>query len=333
MRRSITRRPRVATPALAACLLALLAGCGGGGGGEDPLARSGAGSSNLSTAAAPADKGRPGGPSGSNGVRLEAETGDLLGSDKPNMLRGTDADDVLRGQGGHDVLFALGGNDWLYGGSDRDRMVGGPGDDQYLVEDADDQVVERDGEGTDHVHTTVSFTLPEHVENLSAHPEAPGPFVLTGNELANHIVGSPFSYDTIYGLGGDDVLEGGGRHGAMLDGGEGRDRLIVSFGELRGGPGADTFVAAGRGAHTSPEVPVTVLDFNAAEGDRIEIPHVQTTATSAELFVTGKLRFDPVTSTLVLDLQPTVGGVDQVMVLEGVKEFNPAWVTVGTPKP
>lgn len=181
---------------------------------------------------------------------------------------------------------------------------------------------------TETVSTSVSYQLPPNVRNLMVQ-EPSSARVLTGNALDNHIVGSPFVYEEIYGLDGDDVLDGGGRHGGMLDGGNGNDRLIVSFGELRGGPGADTFVAAGRGAHTSPETPITIVDFNAAEGDRIEIVSTQAWS-SADLFARGILRFDAATSTLTLDFDPATtgpGSVDQVIVLRGVRQFDPAWVS------
>lgn len=181
---------------------------------------------------------------------------------------------------------------------------------------------------TDTVSTSVSYQLPPNVRNLTVQ-EPSSATVLTGNALDNHIVGSPFVYEEIYGLDGDDVLDGGGRHGGMLDGGNGNDRLIVSFGELRGGPGADTFVAAGRGAHTSPDTPITIVDFNAAEGDRIEIVSTQAWS-AADLFARGILRFDAATSTLTLDFDPATtgpGSVDQVIVLRGVRQFDPAWVS------
>lgn len=184
----------------------------------------------------------------------------------------------------------------------------------------------------DTVSTSVSFQLPPNVRNLTVQ-EPSSARVLTGNALDNHIVGSPFVYEEIYGLDGDDILDGGGRHGAMLDGGNGNDRLIVSFGELRGGAGADTFVAAGRGAHTSPDTPIAIVDFNAAEGDRIEIVSTQAHS-SADLFARGMLRFDAATSTLTLDFDPATTGrtsVDQVFILQGVRSFDPSWVTFTVP--
>ena len=218
-------------------------------------------------------------------------------------------------------------------------MVGGRGNDTYVVRHAGDQIIEREGEGIDEVVTEVSYTLPPHVENMrvfgssvNSTEERP---VLRGNALDNHIIGAPFSYEEIYGLEGDDILDGGGRHGAYLDGGPGNDRLLNSFGESRGGPGADTFVAAGRGAHTSPDAPITVLDFNPAEGDRIEIWAAQD-YDSAALFAGGFLRFEADAQRLVFTLDPVTyatspWAVEQIIVLPGVTSFDASWVSVIRP--
>lgn len=199
--------------------------------------------------------------------------------------------------------------------------TGSPGDDTYTVTDPDTVIVELPNGGTDTVWTSVSYQLPPNVENLYA-LEPSNATVLTGNDLGNRITGNPFRDEEIFGLGGDDVLDGGGRIGGTLDGGEGNDRLIVSFGTLRGGPGADTFVAGGRGAMTAPDTPITVADFNAAEGDRLEIVASQAYS-AADLWASGALTFDAATGRLVF----APGSVEQVFILQGVTTFDPAWVT------
>lgn len=310
--------------------MALLAGCGGGDGATNATAPELQGLQPVQTLQAPTAEEARRKPAGSHGV-TQGAGGVISGTDKPNLLRGTDAAETLRGSGGHDVLFAEGGGDVLDGGEGKDRMVGGPGNDTYLASQSDDQMVERVDEGIDTVLSDVSFELPPHVENL----RMPGPgtagVALRGNDLGNHIVGAPFSYELIYGMGGDDILDGGGRHGGFLYGGDGNDRLLVSFGDLQGDAGADTFVAAGLGAHTGPGVPIVIHDFNPLEGDRIEVAHVAQHYDAAALFATGALSFDPATSTLVLDLDPpSPGNVDQMFVLRGFSgPFEPAWITVG----
>lgn len=291
---------RAVAPLLIGLLLALF-GCGGGGGGG-------------------------GGPStftGPPGATLDASGG--TGSTPPAGGGSTGTGDgPATGDGG-----ASGDGN---ASGPPDSPSGREGDDTYVVTRGDEQIVEREGEGNDTVLTSVSFQLPANVENMRT-TEPSSAAVLTGNDLPNHIVGSPFMEEDIYGLDSDDILDGGGRHGGFQDGGAGNDRLLTSFGELMGGPGADTFVAAGRGAHTSPETPIIVRDFNGAAGDRIEIYSSQAHS-SAELFARGALRFDAATSTLTLDFDPSTtapSSVDQVFILNGVTEFDPGWVTFTVP--
>lgn len=92
-----------------------------------------------------------------------------------------------------------------------------------------------------------------------------GPDLLKGTRGHDDIQGRPGD-DTIPGGAGDDVLRGG-RGRDSLDGGPGADWISGGRDDdiLRGGRGADVFDSfAGAGTDT-------VLDFNAQEGDRVEI--------------------------------------------------------------
>lgn len=283
---------------------ALIAACGGGGGGAAPDATAVAAAPTPGPSPAPATQEPP-------QVDPPAAA-PAAPAPPPATVQGTDFNDRLEGPGTPATLY------------------GGRGDDVYVIRRAGEEVVEYENEGIDTVETWVPFTLPDHVENLRAvFTNLEGGATLTGNSLDNYIVGAPFTYDRIFGLEGDDILDGGGRHGGYLSGGPGNDRLIVSFGELLGGPGADIFVAGGRGAHTAPDVPIHILDFTPAEGDRIEIAHVHSDLTVAGLFEHGYLRFDPAQNTLTLYADPTTPqSVQQVFVLAGVTSFEPAWVTL-----
>lgn len=274
----------------------------------------------------------------------------VRGGPEGDRLQGQDGNDQLRGSGGNDVLYGGLGNDRLWGGDGNDRlegqpfneygkpraevniMRGGAGDDAYYVYGSGDQVIEKAGEGLDTVHTTVGYTLPDHVENMQVNyfalmDDQP----LVGNALDNQITGASFSYETIRGLDGNDTLDGGGRYGAFLDGGNGDDVLINSVGAAVGGAGADLFVAGGRGAMTSPDFPITVLDFNGAEGDRLQIAHTGP-MDAVELYESGQLRFNENTGQLALFVDSTVThpfAVIQVFNLPEVEQFDPSWLTIG----
>ena len=76
-------------------------------------------------------------------------------------------------------------------------------------------VVENDCEGADTVYTSVSYTAPEHVENVTAIGD--GAINLTGNGLDNVLTGNDADNilkgeagdDSLYGKGGNDTLYGG----------------------------------------------------------------------------------------------------------------------------
>src|SRR2546425_439115 len=100
-----------------------------------------------------------------------------------------------------------------------------------------------------------------------------------GDEFDNSLYGTSDA-DKIYGLGGNDWLSTSGpfygQTGAdLLDGGAGDDRLTVYSGglahTLTGGSGADLFELYKYGDASWIAAPITLTDFNAAEGDRLSL--------------------------------------------------------------
>ena len=113
---------------------------------------------------------------------------------------------ILTGDGTDQILSGGDGDDTIDGQGGADQMSGGNGDDIYIVADVDDVVLEGEDAGTDTIQSSVSFDLPDHVENIT----------LTGSEatdaqdnaLANRIVGN--SAHNVFTLsGGDDTVTGG----------------------------------------------------------------------------------------------------------------------------
>lgn len=169
-----------------------------------------------------------------------------VGTSGADSMLGTSASDTLSGAAGDDTLDGAGGSD---------RMAGGTGNDVYYVRQTGDVVGENAGEGTDHVHSFVSTTLSDNVENLSLRSAA----VIngTGNTLNNTISGNS-SANVIDGKTGNDTLTGW----------EGNDRIIGGTGDdlLIGGTGNDLFVfTAGHGDDV-------ITDFAAGgTNDRLQI--------------------------------------------------------------
>ncbi|MDY0872375.1 T1SS-143 repeat domain-containing protein [Dongia rigui] len=147
-----------------------------------------------------------------------------------NTIDGQGGNDRLDGLGGIDNLTGGSGDDYIDGGSGADVMVGGSGNDRFIVDDVSDSVSENNGEGTDTVFASVTYTISDgDVENL----------VLTGSSDINGTGNS--SANNLYGNSGANVLTGGG--GAdNIDGGSGHDTLNGDAGDdnLFGGTGNDT---------------------------------------------------------------------------------------------
>ena len=165
---------------------------------------------------------------------------DITGGTGADTLDGGDGHDTLSGGGGNDILIGGAGHDTLSGGAGADSMAGGDGNDAYIVDNTADSVVEAAGEGTDQVYaSSSSYTLPDHVENLSYNGY--GGFAGTGNGLDNILWGGGGA-DTLAGGAGNDELRGSGGDD-LLYGEDGDDLLVGGSGVdfLSGGAGADQF--------------------------------------------------------------------------------------------
>lgn len=87
------------------------------------------------------------------------------------------------------------------------NFVGTSGDDRYVVDNRDDSIVEAVNGGTDSVESSVSYALPDNVENLTLTGALSGD--LTGNKLKNILVGNDSDNTLDWGGGGLDTLQGG----------------------------------------------------------------------------------------------------------------------------
>ncbi len=170
----------------------------------------------------------------------------LTGSAQADQLSGGSNNDALFGMAGADELLGAAGNDYLDGGDGTDLMTGGLGDDTYIVDSSADLVNEVANEGKDSILSSVSLTLPDHVENLDLRTtaEATG----TGNSLDNVIYGG-FAASHLSGGGGHDSLYGRGVNADHLEGGLGNDFLDGGQGIdlMAGGEGDDTYVVRDSG--------------------------------------------------------------------------------------
>jgi Ca2+-binding RTX toxin-like protein len=129
-----------------------------------------------------------------------------IGNALDNTIIGNALNNTLRGGAGNDTLIGGGGDDFLDGGTGDDVMIGGLGNDSYFVDSPGDIVIENAGEGIDTVYSTVSYELPDNVENLELLGSAN--ISGTGNNLNNTIIGN-IGNNRLDGRGGADVMIGG----------------------------------------------------------------------------------------------------------------------------
>lgn len=142
----------------------------------------------------------------------------------------------LTGNAAANRLSGGDGNDTLDGGEGVDRLEGGVGDDVYVVDHVADRVIEVAGPGIDSLFTSVTFTLPTHVEGLFL--TGASAINGTGNALDNRLVGNDAA-NRLSGRDGADTLDGG--LGAdVLYGDAGADLFL--FGSALGGGNVDRFV-------------------------------------------------------------------------------------------
>ncbi|UEO01264.1 calcium-binding protein [Acidiferrobacter thiooxydans] len=122
------------------------------------------------------------------------------------------------------VLTANSGNDTLISGTGVDTLVGGVGNDTFVVNNASDVITEAPGAGISTVFSSVSYTLPANLENLTLTGTAN--LTATGNNVNDVITGNAGRDTLIAGSGNDTLVAGSGVD--TLIGGAGNDTFVVN---------------------------------------------------------------------------------------------------------
>ena len=145
---------------------------------------------------------------------IYASVTEVLANNVENLvLTGTAA---INGTGNTLVNILIGNSavNTLSGGTGADTMSGGAGNDIYIVDNIGDILVELEDEGVDHVQSSVTYTLSDHIEAIT----------LTGTTAINAI-GNALD-NTLTGNAGINTLDGG--LGAdTMSGAAGADIYIV----------------------------------------------------------------------------------------------------------
>lgn len=195
-----------------------------------------------------------GGLIGNVAIAEGAKIENAIGGSGADTIHGNALDNLLQGGAGFDSIF---------GGAGADTIVGGEGT-SYL----------RGEEGNDSISGGASFdNIQGNMGNDTETAGAGDDWVLGGKD--NDSLSGGAGADTVNGNLGNDTVDGGdgadvvrgGQGDDVVSGGAGADLVTGDLGAdtLTGGAGADTFYAfPGAGIDR-------VLDFNAAEGDRIRL--------------------------------------------------------------
>ena len=136
---------------------------------------------------------------------------------------GTDFTDVLRThENGASITNVTSSSNAVLDGTHADTFTGTSSKNTFFVDSIHDKMTDSSDTDSDQVYSSVSYTLPEHVENIT----------LIGSAALNAT-----------GNSGNNVLTGNG-YDNVLNGGAGNDTLIGGWGHdtLTGGSGADVFL-------------------------------------------------------------------------------------------
>lgn len=115
---------------------------------------------------------------------------------------------------GH-VISGKTGSDTLTNVASNDTLIGGQGNDTYVIDNGSVVVTEKFNQGIDTIESSVSYTLPKNVENLTL--TGSQAINATGNGLANTLIGNA----------ANNILDGGAGSDT-LSGGNGNDTYVVN---------------------------------------------------------------------------------------------------------
>ncbi len=190
---------------------------------------------------------------GGNDTAIAANSSYTLGANVENLIlqgsadlngTGNSGDNKITGNSGSNLLAGGGGNDTLDGGvGGTDTLVGGAGDDLYLVSNPATVIVELPGGGNDTVHSSVSYTLSDNIENLVLTGTAN--LNGTGNDQGDYLLGNA-GKNVLTGGAGNDTIDGAGDNDTLI-GGLGNDTYYVSTNDKiteAVNAGTDTAIAA-----------------------------------------------------------------------------------------
>ena len=236
-----------------------------------------------------------GGYVGNIAIAQGAKIENAIGGFGSDTLYGNALDNQLSGNNGADTIFAGAGNDTLDGGSGTSYLRGEDGDDSIIGGASFDDIQGNTGRDTESGGGGDDYVVGGKDGDL-----------LFGDGGADLVYGN-LGDDTCDGGAGDDIVRGG-QGSDSVSGGGGNDFVSGDLGDdtLMGGAGADSFHSfTGSGIDR-------VLDFNLAEGDRVQLD-------PGTVFTVAQVGGDTVV---------TLGNATDQVILVGVQmsTLTPGWI-------
>ena len=167
-----------------------------------------------------------------------------LGANVENLvLQGVGAIDGT-GNGDANAITGNAGDNILDGQSGADQLTGGAGNDTYIVDNASDVLIEFQGQGTDKVLSSISFSIDLITDVEDIVLTGTDSINATGNFHDNHIWGNS-GVNVLSGGGGNDIYDLSAGDSVLENAGEGLDKELsstvsfvlfgnVELGELQG---------------------------------------------------------------------------------------------------
>ncbi|MFZ6654757.1 hypothetical protein [Undibacterium sp. TJN19] len=148
----------------------------------------------------------------------------VLPANVQNMTGTGNANLTLTGNTLANVITGNAGNDTLIAGTGLATLVGGTGSNVFVINNASDVITQAANANTNLVQTSVSYTLPANVQNITGTGSAS--ITLTGNSLSNVITGNAGTSKLVAGSGDTTLIAGSGI--TTMTGGAGNDTFVVN---------------------------------------------------------------------------------------------------------
>jgi Ca2+-binding RTX toxin-like protein len=209
----------------------------------------------------------------------------LTGTDSSDYLGGSHLNDTIAGGGGDDMIYGEGGDDALDGGAGNDHLSSGAGNDTLSGGTDNDFMFDEGGD-----NTLLGGGGDDNLSIIHSHAS-----LLDGGDGNDIVSTDGYGQDTLLGGAGDDTLSvrnqpGLAAHAISLSGGDGNDILNfeINLGATitaSGGNGADLFRFSGYTGKND----VTITDFSAALGDRLDLSSLLPSNLKENPFAAGYL--------------------------------------------